>query len=368
MENSGGSVTLTNCIFSGNSAIIEGGAVYNQGGYVTPLYIVEGGNLTLTNCTFAGNSAVDGNAIACDSMTQAFPSELQVTNCILWDGGNEIWNNDGSMITVTYSNVCGGWPGIGNIEADPCFVAHGHWEPPPPLFKASEPNPADGAMGISITSDLNWTAGHDAVSHDVYFGTSSVPPFIGNQTSTTFDPGDMAYGTTYYWRIDEVNDSSTTTGDMWRFTTMIAPPPTPPLLARSASNMGNSQQYIWIDGDYRLQPISPCIDAGDPNYVPEPNETDLDGRPRVIGGRIDMGAYEFYNTPPVSDAGDDQVVECACNTAEGTKVTLDGSGSYDVDGDALTYKWTGPLPRAPLTERCPRSRWKTAARVSMSLH
>ena len=347
MENSGGSVTLTNCIFSGNSAIIEGGAVYNQGGYVTPLYIVEGGNLTLTNCTFAGNSAVDGNAIACDSMMQFFPSELQVTNCILWDGGNEIWNNDGSIITVTYSNVCGGWPGIGNIEADPCFVTHGHWEPPPPLFKASDPNPADGAMGIIITADLNWTAGHDAVSHEVYFGTSSVPPFIGNQTSTTFDPGTMAYGTTYYWRIDEVNDSITTTGDMWRFTTMIAPPPPPPMLALSASNMGNNQQYIWIDGNYRLSPGSPCIDAGDPCYVPEPNETDLDGRPRVIGGRIDMGAYEFFNTPPVANAGDNQNVECACNTAEGTKVTLDGSGSYDVDGDALTYSWTGPFIESP---------------------
>ncbi|MHC4313351.1 MAG: right-handed parallel beta-helix repeat-containing protein [Planctomycetota bacterium] len=43
----------------------------------------------------------------------------------------------------------------------------------------------------------------------------------------------------------------------------------------------------------RLLPGSPCIDAGDPNYISEPNETDLDGNPRVIGGRVDMGAYEF---------------------------------------------------------------------------
>ena len=49
--------------------------------------------------------------------------------------------------------------------------------------------------------------------------------------------------------------------------------------------------------DYHLQLGSPCIDAGDPNYVLEPNETDLDGKPRVIGGRIDMGAYEY--SPPV---------------------------------------------------------------------
>ncbi|MHC4086713.1 MAG: choice-of-anchor Q domain-containing protein [Planctomycetota bacterium] len=35
-----------------------------------------------------------------------------------------------------------------------------------------------------------------------------------------------------------------------------------------------------------------CIDAGEPNYMAGPNETDLDGKPRVIGGRIDIGAHE----------------------------------------------------------------------------
>jgi len=54
---------------------------------------------------------------------------------------------------------------------------------------------------------------------------------------------------------------------------------------------------LWVDGDYHLLAGSPCINAGDPNYIAEPNETDLDGRPRVIGGRIDIGAYEY--SPPV---------------------------------------------------------------------
>jgi hypothetical protein len=44
--------------------------------------------------------------------------------------------------------------------------------------------------------------------------------------------------------------------------------------------------------DYHLLPNSPCIDAGDPNYVVDPNEHDIDGDNRVIGGRIDMGADE----------------------------------------------------------------------------
>jgi len=53
---------------------------------------------------------------------------------------------------------------------------------------------------------------------------------------------------------------------------------------------------FWVEGDYHLLPSSVCIDAGDPNYIAEPNETDLDGNPRIIGRRVDMGAYE-YNPP-----------------------------------------------------------------------
>ena len=54
---------------------------------------------------------------------------------------------------------------------------------------------------------------------------------------------------------------------------------------------------FWVEGDYHMLSDSPCIDTGDPNYIPEPNEMDLDGRPRVINGRIDMGAYEY--SPPI---------------------------------------------------------------------
>ena len=92
------------------------------------------------------------------------------------------------------------------------------WLAEPP-GQASNPNPADGATGVSTTADLGWTAGSDAVSHDVYFGTSNPPPFIRNQTAITFDPGTMTMATTYYWRIDEVNPWGTITGEVWRFTT-----------------------------------------------------------------------------------------------------------------------------------------------------
>ena len=53
---------------------------------------------------------------------------------------------------------------------------------------------------------------------------------------------------------------------------------------------------LFVSGanrDHRLQSESPCIDGGDPGFEPQPGETDLDGNDRVVGKRVDMGAYEY---------------------------------------------------------------------------
>jgi len=99
---------------------------------------------------------------------------------------------------------------------------------PQPPGQATNPNPSNGATDVSIDADISWTAGSGAASHDVYFGTDSTPDsgeFQSNQTETTFDPGTMVNDTTYYWRIDEINASGTTTGSVWSFTTEAAAPP-----------------------------------------------------------------------------------------------------------------------------------------------
>jgi predicted outer membrane repeat protein len=112
MFNFGSSLILTNCIFRVNRADTNGGGILNK----------QRSHPTLISCIFSGNSATNGNAISCESDNQQYPSQVQANNCIFWSDGNEIWNNDNSVITITYSDVHGGWPGQGNIDADPCFA------------------------------------------------------------------------------------------------------------------------------------------------------------------------------------------------------------------------------------------------------
>jgi len=68
------------------------------------------------NCTFSENLANSGGGMRNEYSSPA------VTNCILWgDSGWEITNGEGAPV-VTYCNVEGGYPGYGNIDADPVFV------------------------------------------------------------------------------------------------------------------------------------------------------------------------------------------------------------------------------------------------------
>jgi parallel beta-helix repeat protein/predicted outer membrane repeat protein len=197
---------IVNCIISGNSAGEEGGGIY-----------FWGGRPTIENCTMNGNS---GGGIYFND------SSPMLTNCILWDNkGPEIFG----AALVTYCDILGGWPGEGNINADPCFVESGYWDD-------------------NGTPDYDW---------DDY----------------------------------------------------------------------------WVEGDYHFLSDSPCIQAGDPNYVSEPDEKDLDGNPRVINGRIDMGAYEFANTDTDGDGMPDW-----WENKYGLNPTII-TGSDGADGDCDSDGW-----------------------------
>jgi len=97
---------------------------------------------------------------------------------------------------------------------------------------AYDPAPENEATDVPRDSDLSWTPGALAVSHDVYLGTSlddveaaSRAEPLGvlvsqGQADTTYDPGRLEFSQTYYWRIDEVNgapDNTVFKGEIWSF-------------------------------------------------------------------------------------------------------------------------------------------------------
>jgi hypothetical protein len=106
---------------------------------------------------------------------------------------------------------------------------------PPEFTKAFSPIPAEGTIHLETWVNLSWSPGDFAVSHDVYFGENfdnvnngAEGTFQGNQPSTFFVvgfpgfpyPAGLVPGTTYYWRIDEIEADGTTVhkGDVWSFT------------------------------------------------------------------------------------------------------------------------------------------------------
>ncbi len=120
-----------------------------------------------------------------------------------------------------------------------------------PPGQAYNPSPADGALDVNTYADLSWSAGSDTLSHNVYFGTTNPPPFVGSQTTATYDAGTMDYSTTYYWQVDEVGPGGTTAGMLWSFTTIAPPPPGPahnPDPADDANNVSITVDLSWSAG------------------------------------------------------------------------------------------------------------------------
>jgi len=92
-----------------------------------------------------------------------------------------------------------------------------------PPKKAYEPAPVDGAKFIDPDVQLSWTAGYGAKLHTIYFGDNfdDVNNAAGGlpQGITTYTPGPLELGKTYYWRVDEFDAVTTYKGDVWSFTT-----------------------------------------------------------------------------------------------------------------------------------------------------
>jgi hypothetical protein len=94
--------------------------------------------------------------------------------------------------------------------------------PPPPLIYS--PTPADYSVNMPTNTQPSWIA-YGFLSLNVYFGITNPPQFVANVQPTgslqSYNPGSLANGTQYYWRIDGVTYSGAVyTGPVWTFATV----------------------------------------------------------------------------------------------------------------------------------------------------
>lgn len=85
-------------------------------------------------------------------------------------------------------------------------------------------------------------------------------------------------------------------------------------LVWEAGNVSSDPEFVDPpQSDYHLQECSAAINAGDPAYNPDPDETDIDGEQRVLGVAIDMGADEV---PHVDVNGNGIPDGCECDPCD----------------------------------------------------
>jgi hypothetical protein len=97
---------------------------------------------------------------------------------------------------------------------------------------ATNPNPSNNAVNVSTNLSLNWTAGANATSHQVYYGasgsavvaaTTNSPEYKGSFASASYVNGTQAPSARFYWRVDEVSGAGVTTGALWTYSTAAGP-------------------------------------------------------------------------------------------------------------------------------------------------
>jgi len=91
------------------------------------------------------------------------------------------------------------------------------------LYLPSTPTPPTQAEDVPLNAVLSWTTRGDAISYNVYFGTTNPPTFAANVTTNSWTPGVLAGFETYFWRVDTVHEDGITTGNVWTFTTRTWP-------------------------------------------------------------------------------------------------------------------------------------------------
>ncbi len=303
-----GTPQIINCTFRENSARNDGGGMYND--LADPI---------LVNCTFTDNCAGrNGGAMSNNS------SVADLINCTFsdnssWYGGGALHNDDSkpNLVSCTFVENSSRYGGaMYNEESEPVLTNC--------AFRRNRGLDYGGGMYNGRKSDLTlknctfianqagmYGAGMssnrcDLVLTNCTFVANSAQKgnalaFNGGRSIVELRSCIIWDDTEPTWNRDysEIDVLYSNVSGGWP----------------GESNIEANPQFVDADGpdnipgteddDLRLTPLSPCVDSGDPDYVPDPGETDFDGNRRVIGGRIDMGTYEYQSLIYVDDDAPD---------------------------------------------------------------
>jgi hypothetical protein len=271
MFNDGGSPMMTNCTFSANYARAGGGMCnYN------------GSSPTVTNCSFSGNSAIKYGG----GMYNYNGSSPMVFKCTFSDnkvtgegGGGGIYNEQSSptLTGCTFRNNQGNYYGGGmfnSVRSNPKVTNCS--------FTGNSAQEGGGGM-CNVMSEPTLTnctfRGNSAVSFGGGMFNGYSYPMVTNCIFWDDTPNEM---------YNPFSSPIVTYSDVKG--TLLA----------GTGNINSDPLFVdAIAGNLRLRPGSPCIDKGSNAAVPSGITTDLDGQQRIIDGDcndidvVDIGAYEF---------------------------------------------------------------------------
>ena len=224
-------------------------------------------------------------------------------------------------------------------------------------------NPANGAVDVTQTPVLTWTPGFGA-SHEIYFGTDAASLELkgsGNLGSESYESGQLEWNTTYYWRVDEVNNAnadSPWTGPRWSFTTanfLIIDDMESYNDIDEGEPASNRIYLAWVDG-YDNPAINGSVVGNDPPPIAEQTIVHSGNQSMPMAYDNAVGKSEAtltltsnsdwtvkgVNTLTIWYRGD------AANAAETMYVMLNGSAGVDNDNPdaaqaASWTEWNTPL-------------------------